>query len=100
MIHTLKTHHQPFAAMRAGVKRFEYRRDDRAYEVGDDLLLHEYDPAHDSYTGEVLLVRVTYLLRGPDFGIADGYVCMSVEPVEPSTRATFTTIAASLKDPR
>lgn len=79
--HELKTWPQQFLALRAGVKRFELRQDDRGFEVGDLLHLREYDPVMQSYTGHELRARVTYLLRGPAFGgLAEGYVVMSVDP--------------------
>jgi hypothetical protein len=86
MIHELKTHSDPFYAVLIGTKRFEFRHDDRTprFEVGDGLRLREWtgvaEWAGDPYTGRELLVRVTYLLRGPAFGIPAGYVCMSIEP--------------------
>ena len=91
-VHELKTWPEPFQAMADGLKRFEWRRDDRGYAVGDLLRLREWDPAPDEllsygagyrptgYTGRELRFRVTYLLAGR-FGVPDDYVCMSVEPV-------------------
>lgn len=87
MIHELKTHPEPFDAVQAGTKRFEFRRDDRPFQVGDVLILREWSPGehawgHDlPYTGRFVRARVTYLIRGPsEFGIPAGYVCMSIEP--------------------
>lgn len=80
-LHELKTWTGPFKDIKAGRKTFEYRRDDRGYEAGDDLLLREW--AEDSgYSGEELLVSVPHLIRGPDFGIPAGFVCMSIKPEE------------------
>jgi hypothetical protein len=79
-IHELKTHPEPFQGVVDGVKHFEFRLDDRVprYELGDRLLLREYDPHRMDYTGRSHLVVVTYVLRGPAFGIPEGFVCLSV----------------------
>lgn len=77
-VHVLKTHPKPFAAVRARLKGWEYRYDDRGYEVGDTLWLNEWDPDTGAETGEVEVRWVTYCLRGGQFGIPAGYVIMSV----------------------
>jgi len=77
-VHMLKTWPVPFEALRARVKRFEFRKDDRDYEVGDTLWLSEFDPETGSITGENEVVLVTYLLR-EGFGIPPGYVVMSID---------------------
>ena len=45
--HELKTWPQYFAAVRSGKKRFEIRRNDREFAVGDVLVLREFDPEQD-----------------------------------------------------
>jgi len=85
--HDLKTWPREFAAVAGCAKRFEYRKDDRGFEVEDVLILHEWDPAAGAqfgtggeYTGRVLRAHVTYILHGPDFGVPTGYVVMSILP--------------------
>lgn len=78
MTHELKTWPAPFADIVRGAKTFEFRRIDRPYSVGDHLLLREYDPEREQYTGAEIAVRVTHMLVGPAFGIPDDYACMSV----------------------
>lgn len=78
-IHDLKCWPEPFEAMLAGCKRHEIRRDDRGFEVGDLLLLREWAPQADAgYTGRMALLWVTYLSRGPEWGLPQGHVVMSV----------------------
>jgi hypothetical protein len=84
-VHELKCWPTPFAAMRSGAKRFEYRKDDRNYQVGDILYLNEWNPDDEpvtlgSYTGEGDRYRVTYKLAGR-FGVPDGYCVLGVEPL-------------------
>lgn len=83
MTHELKTHPAPFVAVLYGRKRFEFRRDDRdpPFALDDLLLLREWYPDGQRgpfFTGRAITVRVTYLLRGPEYGIPEGYVCMSI----------------------
>lgn len=88
--HDLKTWPEEFSAVAEGTKRFEWREDDgRGFEVGDVLILHEWEidprslPAvhpEGEYTGRVLRAHVTYLIRGPAFGVPIGYVVMSILP--------------------
>lgn len=81
--HDLKTWREPFAAVRGLWKPWELRLDDRDYQVGDILNLREWDEesdAEDQYTGEIEHRLVTWLLRGPAFGLPDGYVIMSMVP--------------------
>lgn len=74
--HDLKTWPEFFQATLNGLKKFELRRDDRpeGYQVGDELLLKEWDPEieepygpgeggkYKGYTGREVLVRVDYIM--------------------------------------
>jgi hypothetical protein len=80
--HRLKTWPGPFQAVLDGRKRFEVRRDDRGFSVGDELLLCEWEPdgiATGYYSGKRVMVRVTYLLEGERWGIERGFVVMGIE---------------------
>lgn len=87
MLHELKTDPSVFSESFAGMKMFEIRFDDRNYKVGDGLLLREtrhsgaemQAGATLEYTGRTLLARVTNILHGPVYGLAAGWVIMSVE---------------------
>lgn len=76
--HVLKTWPVAFAAVRAGLKPWEFRKDDRDYQVGDTLWLKEYLPDEGRKTGAVEARDVAWLLRGGQFGIPPGYVIMSL----------------------
>jgi hypothetical protein len=76
--HRLKTWPGPFAAVRAGTKRHEYRINDRAFDEGDVLALCEWSPDLGTFTGQEERVRVTYISTGPDWGIPKGYAVMSI----------------------
>lgn len=74
--HELKTWPLYFQAIRSGEKRFEIRRDDRGFAVGDTLKLREWNPETNQYTGAINYVVVTYILRGV-FGLLDDFCIMS-----------------------
>jgi hypothetical protein len=60
--HELKCWPQFFTAIAQGSKRHDLRRaTDRDFQVGDRLLLREFDPALDAYTGRTQHVAVTYV---------------------------------------
>ena len=77
MTHKLKILPEYFQAVWDNKKRFELRKDDRGYKVGDLLYLREFDG--EKYTGSALLVKVTHILRDcSEYGLADGYCIMSI----------------------
>ena len=62
-----------------GIKKFEIRKDDRGYLVGDLLHLKELDDEGVKYTGFELFAKVIYIHEG--LGMENGYVCMSIKQV-------------------
>jgi hypothetical protein len=79
--HRLKTWPEVYEAILTRAKTFDVRRDDRGFAVGDQLVLREWRPDTGEYTGRSITVLVTYLLAGGQFGVAPGYVCMSIRRV-------------------
>ncbi|EZP75026.1 ASCH protein [Parageobacillus genomosp. 1] len=78
MKHRLKIWPEYFEAVRSGKKTFEIRKNDRGFQVNDLLLLQEYNPKTQEYTGRELLVEVTYIT---DFGQPKNQVVMSIVKV-------------------
>lgn len=78
MQHDLKTWPAYFRAVKNGDKPFEMRLADRDYNTGDVLHLREWNPETKEYTGEDLYRIVTYIMRGPAFGLKEGWVCMGI----------------------
>lgn len=86
-VHELKTWPEPFKAAAGGRKTFEWRKDDRNYAEGDTLVLREWDHAKGIYTGREYTRRVGYVLRGPEFGVPEGWAVLSlVRPPKPPKR--------------
>jgi tetrahydromethanopterin S-methyltransferase subunit B len=77
MEHELRTWPEHYAAIERGAKTCELRLNDRPYQVGDALLLREYEPLGSQYTGQQLRVRVTHILSGGVW-LSPGYIAMSI----------------------
>ena len=76
--HYLKTWPEFFKAIKSRKKRFEIRLNDRDYRVNDILILQEWNPNTQKYTGSNdIYVLVTYVLAERPW-VPDGYVCMSI----------------------
>lgn len=80
-IHDLKCWCEPFTAISNGDKAFEYRFNDRNYNVGDLLHLNEWDHVSCEFTGRSLWKEVTYVLRS-GFGLPEGYCIMSIRDLK------------------
>ena len=73
MTHELKTYPKYFQETIEGNKLFEIRKNDRDFQVGDVLILKEWD--NIKYSGREIGVVVRYVLR--DFiGLQEGYVAL------------------------
>lgn len=78
-IHALKCHIKPFQALRSLQKTFEWRLNDRDYQIGDLLYLKEYNPESNTFTGSVLRLFVNHIML-EGFGLPKGFCIMSVHP--------------------
>lgn len=56
-VKSLKCHPQYFEAVKKGFKTFELRYNDRNFLRGDDIILLEYDPVENKYSGDVILLK-------------------------------------------
>lgn len=89
----LKTWPEHFQAILDLRKTFEFRRNDRNFQVNDLLRLREYQPeiSHEVldarqivvdqlafYTGRQLIVRVQHIMAS-GFGLPDGFCIMSLD---------------------
>lgn len=76
-IHALKTWPVVYQLTIAGLKTFEVRKNDRDFKPDDVLVLREYNPDRDEYTGRMSAFKVTFVLQG-DFGLPPGLCVMSI----------------------
>lgn len=71
-IHYLKILPCYFEDVENGNKKFELRKDDRNYKIGDFIVLREFE--NGKYTGRRKCKQITYILRNcPEYGLKDGY---------------------------
>lgn len=71
--HDLKTLPEFFEAMNRGLKKFEIRKNDRCFRVGDVLRLKEWDG--EKFTGRITNQQVTYIT---DFEQKPGFVVLGI----------------------
>ncbi len=67
-VHTVKVWPQFYKSVESGERSFDIRKDDRGYEVGDNLVLHEYDP-EEGFTGASTIKQITWITRFKDIPI-------------------------------
>jgi uncharacterized membrane protein YeaQ/YmgE (transglycosylase-associated protein family) len=95
--HALKTWIVPFSAVWDGFKFHEVRVDDRGFNVGDVLLLQEYEKETQIYTGRNMRVLVTYISKGgcvPDLplNLCVMSICVLERSALGSVRVWFATV--------
>lgn len=72
MMHELKLLPKYYGAVLNGTKNFELRKDDRSYQIGDIIILKEWEDG--AFTGRELALKTKYILRNcPEYGLMDGY---------------------------
>lgn len=88
VVHKLKSWPHFFTAVKENRKPFEVRKNDRAFQVGDELLLEEFVPKdyyedqnEEYYTGNVCHRKITYILKGGEFGVDNDTVILGLSAV-------------------
>ena len=70
--HRLKIRTLHYQAVEKGIKRFELRKNDRHFNIGDHVYLDEY--VGEIPTGRCLgPLEITYIFRGGEYGLAEDY---------------------------
>jgi hypothetical protein len=99
--HELKIDPHILGLIARGEKTCEIRYNDRDFQPGDTILLretvHEGSDMHVrklplQYTGKELRVRVSHVLRCPDYDVPLGYALLSIHPEE---EASLSSISAA-----
>jgi len=68
----------------SGKKTFEFHLNDRVFLAGHVLLLREYNPPTQSYTGQILRRKIICVLENneaEEFRLKPGYCIMGLEEV-------------------
>lgn len=76
--HNLKTWPDAFERIWSGKKRHEYRKDDRGFAIGNELVLQEFDPNTETYSGRTMRVRIVDIDHGPDWGVPKNWCVMTI----------------------
>ena len=83
-MHDLKVDVAPYEAQLDGKKTCEFRKSDRDFVEGDYLLLRRSPGTvmggEDCF--HAILLKVTHIDRGPEYGIPEGYCVMSTRRIE------------------
>ena len=61
IVHHVKSWCHFYKAIKEGRKLHDLCKDDRGYNVGDTIRLHEYDNIEGKFTGESIDVEITYI---------------------------------------
>lgn len=75
MTHELKVWPEFFPDLLNGSKTFE---------IGDTLILKEYEPSSNRYSGNWISRDISYVLSGTefrDFGLVEGYCILGLKPI-------------------
>lgn len=81
-LHELKILPKYYEKVINGEKRFEIRKDDRNFKVGDLIRLNEFD---NEYTGRDCIFEIIYKLDGGNYGLEKGYCVLSIKPYRTKT---------------
>lgn len=79
--HILKTLVQYLDAVGFRQKAFEVRRDDRDFQVGDWVMLRQWDDQVGAFGARWIICKITYVLRGAEavrFGVQEGYCVLGI----------------------
>jgi hypothetical protein len=75
--HYLKCWPEYFKSLAYGDKKFELRKDDRDFQIGDTLIIKEWN---GEFTGNELKFYVSYILRDAvNLGLMEGYCILSLK---------------------
>jgi len=78
MTHKLKILPEYFQPVLDGTKTFELRRNDRGFQIGDAVILKEWDVS--GYTGRELTKTIQYIYIGNDmYGLRTGYCILGLK---------------------
>lgn len=92
MKHILKSWTESFQAIKNGRKVHELRNNDRTFQLNDVLVLREYNPELDFYSGRELEVLVTYITNEThtcalfDVAMNKNYCILSIALLESECR--------------
>ena len=81
MLHALKTEIGYFQEVVDGIKTFEVRKNDRPFQVSDDLVLQEWNAEDKKYTGREWKGKIIHILANERF-CKKGYCILGIKEKE------------------
>lgn len=86
MVYELRLRSKYFHQVKEGIRAYEYRYNDKNFQVGDLLSLQEYNDLASACTGDQILVKVVSVCT--EF-VPEGYCIMGIKPVNPEDRCKY-----------
>lgn len=77
MKHELKIHPKHYVDVLLGLKKVESRLNDRNFQERDLLILNEFDPKTQKYTGGQVIRKVDYIIKNIP-GLDPEYVLLQI----------------------
>ena len=75
--HYLKAWLEYFNDVCENKKKFELRKNDRDFQIGDEVVLQAWDNEEGKYTGYYYRITIKYILHGGQFGLEEGYCILN-----------------------
>lgn len=77
VVHELKILPEYYGPVEDGIKTFELRKNDRNYQIGDMLILKEWDVT--GFTGREIIKYINYIYQGNNmYGLKTGYCILGL----------------------
>ncbi|OWP76861.1 DUF3850 domain-containing protein [Flavobacterium oreochromis] len=77
MKHELKIHPEHYKNVLLGLKKVEIRKNDRNFQENDLLILNEFDPKTEKYTGGQVKRKVDFIIKEVA-GLEPDYVALQI----------------------
>lgn len=84
MRHVLKIWPSKFELLNQGRKYYEWRKHDRDFAPNDELVLAEWSPLSEEFTGDAVMVRIDHVMT--EHGVPPGWCILGLRIDEPLPR--------------
>ena len=72
----------PFRAVLNGDKRYEVRKADREFAIGATIVLREFLPDTEQYTGRSFTGKITYITKSGTWGLPSDICVFGFEEIK------------------
>jgi len=72
----------PFRAVLNGDKRYEVRKADREFAIGNIIKLREFLPDTEQYTGRTFKCKITYITQAGTWGLPEDICIFGFEEIK------------------